>query len=337
MTILWQTPFWTGVYGLIAVIFISMLYGYRWYKKHQVAQLLALRYSSRLLPAYNVSRLTIKALFFGGMMLTMWLAWLWPYVASVELPQTKVARDVYIALDISRSMQVQDVQPNRLQKACAGIHALVNALDAERVGLILFSSSAFIQCPLTDDKNAFNYALNMVDEQSAMGGSTMMSSAITTALDSFSRIKKRNTKLLVIFTDGQDYSSSWSPIKSWSSIKLRAQREGMYLIVVGVGSPDGGPIPDYSIDGIRNGFVKDKHDKIVISRREDQEMMKLVNEVGGMYVPLAHGTDDIQRVVSFIRKFDKEFIEERVFLHEYDLYPHFLVMSFICGCIEWLL
>ena len=123
---------------------------------------------------------------------------------------TREGRDVMIALDISRSMQAGDAKPTRLAAAKLKIAHLVTQLAADRVGLILFSGSAMVQCPLTADHDAFKMFLNGVDTETMSSGTTAIDRALATALDCYAGQQGRTSKLVVLVTDGEDFSHNFA-------------------------------------------------------------------------------------------------------------------------------
>src|SRR3990167_2864195 len=115
------------------------------------------------------------------------------------------SRDVFIVLDVSKSMLAQDIKPSRLQFTKEKIKKFLKLLPGDRFGLVLFASDAFVQCPLTRDHSAFNMFLDQVDTDTVSGGSTSLASALKVCMEQSKKDNNQN-KIIVIFTDGEDFS-----------------------------------------------------------------------------------------------------------------------------------
>jgi Ca-activated chloride channel family protein len=240
-------------------------------------------------------------------------------------------RDLFIALDISRSMLATDMQPDRLSLAKEKIKALVKGLSSERVGLILFSGSAFISCPLTVDYNAFFMFLDQVDRDTISSGSTSIAHAVNTALQRFESTPDRKNKLLVIFTDGEDFSGNLSAVKE------HAREQGLTIFTVGIGTQEGAPIPLYDRHGKQSGHQRDRKGSVVISRLDEVLLADLAKQLGGTYVHATQDNNDIDSIIERVNRFEKEKFEDRTIACYQEQYPYFLFVSFICFLIEWLL
>ena len=240
-------------------------------------------------------------------------------------------RDLYIALDISRSMLATDCAPNRLLLAKEKIKRLVKKLSCERVGLILFSGSAFVQCPLTSDYAAFYLYLDAVDAELISSGTTALDQAIRQALNSFAAIAERKSKLLVLFTDGEDFSHNLNDIKQ------EATDSHLSIFTIGIGTPEGAPVPLFDYHGTLVGHQKDAKGGVVISRLNEGVLQTLSHDAGGRYIRATDNDDDIAAFVVAVNAFDTEELAEQKFSRYEDQYHYFLVISFICFALEWLL
>jgi len=240
-------------------------------------------------------------------------------------------RDLYIALDISRSMLATDSSPNRLICAKEKIKRLIKKLSCERVGLILFSGSAFVQCPLTSDYAAFHLYLDAVDAELISSGTTALDQAIRQALTSFVSIPERKSKLLVLFTDGEDFSHNLNDIKQ------EATDSHLSIFTIGVGTPEGAPVPLFDHHGNIIGHQKDAKGGVVISRLNEGILRTLSQDAGGSYIRATDNDDDVTAFVSAVNAFEKEELAEQKFSRYEDQYHYFLLVSFICFALEWLL
>lgn len=326
-TIHWGAPHNIWYFGL-CIIIVTLLY-VRYTKQNRAYQLLAthhnfLRNTSRIKQWLRILLTSVGFLF-------LCIALLRPQWNKTEETIMQEGRDVYIALDISRSMLATDCTPNRLVFAKEKIKQLVKNLSCERIGLILFSGSAFVQCPLTSDYAAFYLYLDAVDVELISSGTTALDQAIKQALTSFSSLQDRKSKLLVLYTDGEDFSHNLT------TIQQEATDAGLSIFTIGIGTPEGAPIPLFDHQGNMIGHQKDAKGRVVISHLNEDTLQSLSSNAGGNYIRATHNNNDIKSLVNTLSSFEKEKIEERTLSSYEDQYHYFVLISFICFALEWLL
>ncbi len=300
-------------------------------KRITLKLLTASKYRKLLFPGFSLGRTRIQyCLFFIGFC-SLFFALLQPQWNKKEETIKQEGRDLFIALDISRSMLAQDVLPSRLEWAKAKIKSLVHELKSERVGLILFAGDTFVQCPLTMDHTAFYMFLDQIDADTISSGSTAIDRAIIKALDGFSQIPDQKNKLLLLFTDGEDFS------RNLYQVKKRAAQQGMHIFTIGVGTAQGAPIPLYDENKKQIGHQTDKKGTIVITRLNEDILKQLAEDTGGIFVKATANTDDINTVIKMVQQFEKRQMEETKVTSLEHQYPYFLLVSFICFALEWIL
>lgn len=188
--------------------------------------------------------------------------------------------DVLIALDTSRSMLAEDIKPNRLQRAKFAIYDLVEQLQGDRVGLVAFAGSAFLQCPLTLDYDAFKQTLETVDTDIIPQPGTDVAAAIEEAKAAFP--KSLNQKLLILISDGEDLEA-----KGIAAAKT-AGEEGIRIFTVGVGSEKGELIRVTDANG-RTDYLRDTATGQPVQSRLDAESLRQIAEIsGGFYQPITN-------------------------------------------------
>src|ERR1041384_4981200 len=196
--------------------------------------------------------------------------------------------DLLIAVDTSRSMLSNDVEPNRLERVKLAVQDLINGLQGDRVGLIAFAGRAFLQAPLTIDYDAAVEAINDLDTKTIPEGGTNISSAIALAMQSFGKSATGN-RALIIFTDGEELSGD--------AVKMakEAADAGVRIFTVGVGTPQGSLIPITGEDG-QTAFVKDSAGQVVKSKLDDKRLREIAQATGGFYIHLESGPRTMQQV-----------------------------------------
>lgn len=305
-----------------------------WYyltKKKMVAALAFPQWQPLLVVNYSESKQFIKM----GLMLigfsSLFLAFLQPQWDKKEEPIVQEGRDLFIALDISKSMLAQDVFPNRLSLAQSKIKSLLSMLGSERVGLLLFSGTSVVQCPLTTDFDAFMMFLNQIDYTTMSSGTTALDSAIKKVADIFKTMHHKKNKVLVVFTDGEDFSSNLS------GIKQEAQEMGLRIVTVGIGTQEGAPIPLIDEHGNKTGYQMDEKGAVVISSLNEGILSSLASSLGGLYVAASHDTNDLKKIVTYVEKMEKERFDDKKIHSLQEQYHYYIAVSLLCFLIEWLL
>jgi len=196
--------------------------------------------------------------------------------------------DLLIAVDTSRSMLSNDVQPNRLERVKLAARDLINELQGDRVGLIAFAGRAFLQAPLTIDYEAVMESINDLDTKTIPEGGTNISEAISLATQSFGKSAMGN-RALAIFTDGEELSGD-----AVRSAKAAADA-GVRIFTIGVGTPAGSLIPVNGEDG-GTAFVKDSAGQVVKSKLDDKRLREIAQAAGGFYLHLENGPRTMQQI-----------------------------------------
>ncbi len=189
--------------------------------------------------------------------------------------------DLLLAVDTSRSMLANDVQPNRLERVKLATQDLIAQLQGDRIGLIAFAGRAFVQAPLTIDYDAVVEAINDLDTQIIPEGGTNISEAIDLARRTYGKSAIGN-RALVIFTDGEELSGD--AIKTAKA----AADAGVRIFTIGVGTAQGSLIPIREQDG-GTGFVKDSKGEVVKSKLDEKRLREIARSTGGLYLHLERG------------------------------------------------
>jgi Ca-activated chloride channel family protein len=272
----------------------------------------------------------VKMVCLGGVVVLLFLALLQPQWGKKEVITQQEGRDLLIALDISRSMLEKDFAPNRLEFVKLKIRNLLQKLDFERVGLILFSGSAFLQCPLTIDHAAFLMFLDQVDVETISSGTTSIGAALEKAVEVFSQ-SKRKTKLVVLATDGEDFSVNLSQMRA------KAEQEQIRVFSLGVGTLDGAPVPIVDVKGNVVGHEVNDQGGIVLTKLNETLLRNISKDLRGNYFRVTYNDSDIDGFARIIKQYEKEKFEERKISYYHDQYPWLLGFAFILLLLEWVL
>lgn len=276
-------------------------------------------------------RMGIRALF---LIITLWLiaiALLRPYGTMRAQDVVREGRDVLIALDVSRSMLAQDVSPDRLMCARKKIERIVQALDADRVGLLIFAGEAVMLCPLTHDHTTFSLFLHDVDIHMMTASSTALDRALLKAADLFERGGLQGTRICVVVTDGEDFS------EQMDAAHAKARDAGIYTLLLGIGTAEGAPIPDVQPNGSQRGHIKDMNGNVVISRLDMPVLEASAKALGGVAVAPTSDDRDIADIVAHVQKCEKQRFAEQKQVHREEITSWVALGAFITALIEWII
>jgi len=215
--------------------------------------------------------------------------------------EKSLGRNVLIALDLSRSMRVTDIRPDRLSQAKVIIYEMLEAMPNERVGLIGFAGSAYLYAPLTIDHGAIRETVEQIDETWAPLGGSDLAAAIRLAIQTLKETGQKNNAL-VILSDGEELDGDID------AMLTEAEASGVYIFAIAIGTDDGGfvPHPDYP-----NGQLLDSAGKPVLSRVQADVMRKLAAETGGRFAAAGTGMNAPAMVKAAIQDLDSFELEGR--------------------------
>ncbi len=190
---------------------------------------------------------------------------------------TQHGLDIVVAVDTSKSMLAEDIAPNRLARAKLAALDLMQQAKSDRLGLVAFAGSAFLQCPLTVDDTAFRQSLEALDVNTIPEGGTALAEAIETALLGFK--EGDNYKVLVMFTDGEDHDSGAAEAAK------RAAKAGLRIFTIGVGTAEGELLRVKRADG-QADYIRDENGNVVKSHLNEKLLQQIAEAANGFYLPL---------------------------------------------------
>jgi len=238
--------------------------------------------------------------------------------------------DIFIALDVSKSMLAEDVAPNRLEKAKHEIATFIDRLEGDRIGLICFAGIAFVQCPLTLDYSAAKLFLDEIDTDIIPQPGTAIGTAIRTAMKSFVTRELKH-KVLILITDGEDHEGN--PVE----VAKEAAKEGVVIYTIGIGSPQGAPIPEFDAYGNRIGYKKNREGKIITTKLDVLTLEKIAFETGGKYYISSTGESELEKIYDEISSMEEKELASRQFTQFEDRFQIFILLGILVLLIETLL
>ena len=234
--------------------------------------------------------------------------------------------DVMIALDVSKSMLAEDIQPNRLERAKQVINKLIDQLPDDRVGLILFAGRAYLQMPLTTDHSIARLYVQQAGPEIVPTQGTMLSEALRMSNAAFNS-KERKYKAVVLITDGEDHDPQ--------TMKMAEQlvANGVMINTIGIGSTKGAPI----IDRATNEYKKDMQGNTVISKLNDQVLKQLASATSGVYVHMNDPNSTVNAIMKQIGTIEATALEDNAFKDYKSYFQWFLGAAVLLLLIDFLL
>ena len=237
--------------------------------------------------------------------------------------------DVVVAVDLSASMLAEDIAPNRLTQAKRELGLLIEGLEGDRVGLVAFAGTAFLQCPLTLDRGAARSLLDLFEPDLIPAPGTDLAAALTTSLEAFPS-GDSGYKAVVLLTDGEDHSGRLD------AAVRRAVDDGAKIFPIGFGSPTGEVIPLRDAQGKVTDYKKDKNGKTVVSKMNEAALQDMADKTGGVYHRASNGEVEVDRLLDEIRGMKKKTLEDRMADHLRDRVAGPLAAALVLLLLEFL-
>lgn len=232
--------------------------------------------------------------------------------------------EIMICLDVSNSMLAQDYSPDRLSRAKLAISRLVDKLEGDRIGLIIFAGSSFVQLPITTDYVSAKMFLNSINTESVPIQGTAIGDAIYTAAKGFSA-QSDKSRAIIIITDGENHEDDAV------DAARQVAETGVRLYTIGVGSLRGQPIPK---DG---DLMKDNEGNIVVTRLDETTLQEIAAEGNGAYVHAGNEEFGLNPIIDEIRKLDDEKFNSVVFEEYNEQFMYFFGAALVLLIIEMLI
>jgi Ca-activated chloride channel family protein len=238
--------------------------------------------------------------------------------------------DLFIAFDVSLSMKSEDIRPSRLEKAKRDVSELLRKLSGDRVGMVVFAGDAFVQFPLTSDYTAADLFLSAIDVDAVPVPGTMIGSAIEVALKSFSK-DMPTQKAIVVVSDGENTEGDvMGAVED-------AKKAGVRVYSIGMGTPEGGPIPVFNQNGVRTDYKRDQSGSIVLSKLDETMLQQIAAATGGSYHRATSGGNEIDDIFKELASLEKvEFGTKQITGYETQ-YQYLLAFGIIFFIIELML
>ena len=278
---------------------------------------------SQMMPSYSKNKVWVRLVLFSIGFFFFVIGLSRPQIGARLKEQEIKGAEIIIAIDVSNSMLAEDYSPNRLERAKLAVSRLVDKLRDDRIGLVIFAGTSFVQLPVTTDYVSAKMFLNSIDTGSIPIQGTALGDAITTCIRSFSA-QSDKSRAIILITDGENHEDD--PV----SAAKQAAEMGIKVFTIGVGSPEGKPIP------MNGELLKDKDGEIVVSRLDEAVLQEIAAEGNGAYVRAGNSEFGLNPIIDDLRKLEDEKYNSVVF-EEYDeQFMYFLAIALVFFVLEML-
>ncbi len=257
------------------------------------------------------------------------IAFLGPSFGDSKREIKSVGKDIMICVDLSKSMDAFDIQPTRLEKIKFELRKLVDAFNSDRIGIIIFSSEAFMQCPFTFDQNALSLFIETMNTTLVPASGTDFGPPLKMALSKISDQEgpstQQKSKVIILISDGEDFG------EETDDIAKEIEDKDIKLFTLGVGTDKGSQI--YA----GRGFKTDRRGNTVVTKLNSSSMRSLASKTGGQYFEINESRNDVSRLINTISHIEGELRDTRFVDVSANRYYYFLLAGLVLLVIDVLI
>jgi Ca-activated chloride channel family protein len=315
-------------YGFIAVgIFALLALWYFSYRRNKLKKLGDKKLVENLLPYSSNRKRIVKIILFMLGFSSLVLALCNLQTGSKLTEVKREGADLIVCLDVSNSMLAQDLTPNRLERAKYALEKMIDGLEGDRLGLIIFAGEAYVQLPITSDYSAAKLFLSSINTKMVPVQGTNIGAAIGKAIESFGKDEGKN-KAIILITDGENHE-----VDAISAAE-EAGKAGIMINTIGIGSESGVPIP-YVENGVVKGYRKDKAGQTVVTKLNSEILKLLATKGNGVYVQASQSDLGIRAILNKVDELEKSKIDTKMFTDYEDQFQWFLALALVLFVIEF--
>ncbi|CAN5343484.1 VWA domain-containing protein [soil metagenome] len=324
---LFENKYFFYAFGLIPLFIIFLWLVSRWRKK-ALKSFGELSVIQQLFPDVSKTKRLWKSILFIIAFAFLIAGLINPQIGTKLEEVKRKGADLMICLDVSNSMKAEDLQPNRLEKSKQALSKLIDKLEGDRIGIIVFGGEAYVQLPITTDYSAAKLFLESINTDMIPTQGTDIGKAIDMAMTSFGKDEGKN-KAIVIITDGENHD------QDAITAAETAVEKGIAIHTIGMGSAEGAPIPVYK-GNVREGFRKDKEGNTIVTKLNEQMLQELASAGNGIYVRATNSDTGLNNILDAIDKLEKKQFESKMYSDYEDRFQWFVAISFLILIIELL-
>ncbi len=313
------------VLGIIPLLIVVYALNRAW-RKRSLKKFGEMDILSFMMPDVSAVKPIQKFLLFLGAILFLIFGLVNPQIGSKLEEVKREGSDIVICLDVSNSMKAEDFSPNRLEKAKQAIEKLIDKLNNDRLGIIVFAGEAFVQLPITTDYAAAKLFIENIDCDAVATQGTIISSAIELAEKSFGSEEGKN-KAIIVISDGESHDDNAI------AAAQTATENGTVVHTIGIGSPEGTPIPQYK-NKIRTGFRKDREGNTIITKLNENALQEIASAGNGIYLRASQGEIGLLALQERINKMEKKTFDSKIYTDYEDRFQLFIAIALFLLILE---
>jgi len=318
------------LYLLIALpVIIAFYIVFIQLNKHNMGKFTSSMFFDILMPDRSPARKHLKFALYLFILFLLIIALARPQFGSRLEEVKREGIEMIIALDVSRSMLAEDIKPNRLVRAKQAIINLVNRMQDDKVGMIVFAGDAYTQLPMTTDYISARLFLANINTEIVSKQGTAIASAIELGTKSFTQ-DQESSKVIVIISDGENHEGDAIQAAT------KAKEKGIKVYTIGMGSAKGAPIPLSRRSG-QGGFMKDRKGEVIISRMDASMLRKIAQDGDGEFFRASTGNVGLNKLYSDLNNLNKSEIETKVYSEYDDQFHYFVALSLLLLIIDLLI
>jgi len=307
---------------------LAFVYLYLKWRQRQLSASGDISLINKLIPEWSKRKLWIKNILFLLAVAFLFVAWSNPQWGMRKEKVKVNSSDVIIALDISQSMMAEDISPNRMERAKFFVSELVNKLKGDRIGLIFFAGSAYLQMPLTSDYASAKTFVQSASPTQAGTQGTVIADAIKLAEKTFGD-EAKGQKAMIIISDGENHESAAV------AAAREAREKGIFVFTLGIGTTEGAMIP--VVANGRRVMKTDKSGNAVVSRLNSDNLVNIAEAGGGSFYMIDPAMTALSRLDDTLERLEKREVEQRSFTDYNSYFQIFLALSLILLIVEFLI
>ena len=300
---------------------------YIWYTQRKRRELEAFgdaELMEQLMPNASRVRPTVKFSILMVALTLLIVAAARPQFGQSERTEKRQGIEAIVALDISNSMMAEDVAPNRLDRAKQMLSKLMDNMVNDKVGLVVFAGDAFVQLPITCDYVSAKMFLNTIKPDLIKTQGTAIGQALSTSIRCFGE-QSEASRAIILITDGENHEDDAV------AVAKRAREEGIQVLVVGIGKPEGSPIP---IPGTNN-FIKDRQGNVVVSKLNEEMCREIAQAGGGLYVRCDNSNTATRAIQKELDKLATQEIETQVYTDYNEQFQSFALIALLLLVVDF--
>ena len=279
---------------------------------------------AQLMPDASKSRPIVKFTLLMVALVLLIMAAARPQYGQQEKTVKRQGIEVMVALDISNSMLAEDVAPNRLDRAKQMLSKMIDNMTDDKVGLVVFAGEAFTQLPITCDYVSAKMFLNTISPKLIPTQGTAIGAALQTAIRSFGSQESDAGRAIILITDGENHEDDAT------AVAKQAQELGIQVFVIGIGKPEGSPIP---VPGT-NDYIKDRSGQVVVSRLNEEMCQEIAQAGKGAYVRCDNTNTAMRALQQELDRIATTDLETTVYADYNEQYQSFLLIALLLLVID---